>query len=96
MTYYMTIRELKEIEAQHGRSVKTIKDFEFVARQKWHPRFSEINLLFKLANKNRAIKSCWIAKNCIGIYNYHRIGRLIRANTTELRGARSASKRSEP
>jgi hypothetical protein len=80
MTAYMTIRELKEIEAHAGRAIKLIKDFEFIARQRWHPKFNELNLLFKLANKNRAIKSCQMAKNCIEIYKYHRVGRLSRAN----------------
>lgn len=79
MTAYMTVRELKEIEAQRGHSVKSAKDFEFIARQRWHPKFNKLNLLFKLANKNKEIKSSWIAENCIEIYKYHRIGRLTRA-----------------
>lgn len=81
MTAYMTIRELRQIEAKRGYPVKSAKDFEFVARQRWHRRYNPINMLFKLSHKSIEIKSCWIGKNCIEIYKYHRIGRLARANT---------------
>jgi len=69
-----TIREFNEI-TDFGRKVKTVADFEFVARQRFS--VSSTTLLFKLAIKHK----CWIAKNCIEIYKYHRVGRLIRSRT---------------
>ena len=67
MTRYATFRDF------NFNNIKTAKDFEYLARSIFHKKLNTINLLFKLANKNRNIKKSWIAKNCIEIYKYHRL-----------------------
>ena len=78
MTIRFTIREYNAI-TNYGEKVKSSKDFEFIARAKFHKIIDPWNMLFRLSNKNRAIKAHWIAKNVQEIYKYHRLGRLLRS-----------------
>ena len=80
MTIYFTIREFNEI-TDYGEKVKSGKDFEFIARQIFRKNIDPTNLLFRLSNKNRAIKKHWIAKSAQKIYKYHRVGRLLRSKS---------------
>jgi hypothetical protein len=68
-------------ETKNGLLIKTQRDFEVIARTKFHRVVDELNLLFKLANKNRHIKRHWIARNTLDIYNYHRRERNMRAKS---------------
>ena len=77
MTAYFTIREFNQI-TNYGSRVKSAKDFEFIARQRWHKSTDPLSLLFKLSRKTKSIKKSWIAKNVRGIYKYHRVERLAR------------------
>lgn len=77
MTAYFTIREFNEI-TNYGEKVKNSRDFEFVARARFHKIIDPLNLLFRLSHKNKLFKRHWIAKNVQEIYKYHRLGRLLR------------------